>query len=74
MEWNARVLEDLVQRAAERCVPRTLRPKRGRAGEETSPPTRFFSRHPGCCGRTRAGALGKLLGEMNISTAKKQVL
>jgi hypothetical protein len=42
VEWDARVREDLVRRAAERCVTSTLRPKRGRAvdsSEEASPPT-----------------------------------
>jgi hypothetical protein len=39
VEWDARVREDLVQRAAERSVTRTLRPKRGQAGEEALPPT-----------------------------------
>ncbi len=39
VEWNARVRGDLVQRAAERCVTRALRPKRGRGDGEASPPT-----------------------------------
>ena len=34
VEWDARVREDLVQRAAEQCVTRTLRPRRGRGSEE----------------------------------------
>jgi hypothetical protein len=33
VEWDTRVREDLVQRAAEQCVTLNLRPRRGRAGE-----------------------------------------
>ena len=39
VEWDARVREDLVQRAAKRCVARLLRPRRGLMGTEASPPT-----------------------------------
>jgi hypothetical protein len=55
-EWDVRLRDDLVQQAAELCVTRILRPRRGRAG--ASPPRfpRFLSRHHGCCGRIRAGA------------------
>ena len=66
VEWDARVREDLVQRAAERCVTRTLKPKRGRAGEEASPPTLPLT-------ASWLLTLGKVLAEMKISTAKKQV-
>jgi hypothetical protein len=45
VEWDARVREDLVQRAAERCVTRALRPKRGRAGGRPRLP-HYPSRHP----------------------------
>ncbi len=38
VEWDANRREDVVQRAAELCLNRMLRPKRGRAGTEASPP------------------------------------
>ena len=74
VEWDARVREDLVQRAAKRCVTRILRPKRGRTEVEASPPmlpiTAAWMLRPNQ-GRS---TLGQVLGEMRISTAKKQVL
>jgi hypothetical protein len=36
VEWDTRVREDLVQRAAKRCVARLLRLRRGRMGAEAS--------------------------------------
>ncbi len=38
-EWDVRLRDDLVQRAAELCVNRILRPRRGQAGAEASTPT-----------------------------------
>ncbi len=74
VEWDAKVREDLVQRAAELCLNRTLRPKRGRAGTAASPPalplTAAWMLRP----NQGRDTLGKVLGGMNISTAKKQVL
>jgi hypothetical protein len=74
VEWDAKVREDLVQRAAELCLNRTLRPKRGRAGTAASPPalplTAAWMLRP----NQDRDTLGKVLGDMSISTAKKQVL
>jgi hypothetical protein len=39
VQWDARVLEDLAQRAAKRCVTRILRPKHERTGMEALIPT-----------------------------------
>ena len=74
VEWDARVREELVQRAAERCVTRTLRPKRGRAGAEASPPTLPLTASWLLQPNQGRSTLGKVLGEMKISPAKKQVL
>jgi ribonuclease HI len=74
VEWDTRVREDLVQRAAGQYVASILQPKRGRAGAEASPPALpltaswLLRLHQG------RSTLGKVLGEMKISTAKKQVL
>ncbi len=38
VEWDAKVREDFVQRAAELSLNRTLRAKRGRADTAASPP------------------------------------
>jgi hypothetical protein len=57
--WNgARVREDLVQRAAKRCVTRILRPKARSAGGRKWRPRLlcFLSRQLGCSDRIRAGA------------------
>jgi hypothetical protein len=59
---DSRVRQDLVQRAAELYLNRILRPKRGRAAAEASPPTLPLT------------VAWMLLGEMRISTAKMQVL
>ena len=74
VEWDTRVRDDLIQRAAEQCVTSTLQPKRGRAGAEPSPPALPLT--ASWLLRTDQGrsTLGKVLGEMKISTAKKQVL
>jgi hypothetical protein len=66
VEWNARVREDMVQRAAERCVTRTLRPKRERAGEEASPPTLPLTASWLLRPNQGRSTLGKVLGEMRI--------
>ena len=74
VEWDTRVRDDLVQRTAEQCVANILQPKRGRAGAEPSPPalplTASWLLRPDQ-GRS---TLGKVLGKMQISPAKKQVL
>jgi hypothetical protein len=74
VEWDAKVREDPVQRAAELCLNRMLRPKRGRAGTEASPPalplTAAWMLRP----NQGWGTQGKVLGDMSISTAKNQVL
>ncbi len=74
VEWDARVREDLVQRAAKRCVTRILRPKRGRTGVEASPPTLPLTAAWMLRPNQGRSTLGQVLGEMRISTAKKQVL
>ena len=74
VEWDARVREELVQRAAERCVTRILRPKRGRAGAEATPPTLPLTASWMLRPNQGRSTLGKVLGEMKISTAKKHVL
>jgi hypothetical protein len=72
--WDAKVREDLVQRAAELCLNRMLRPKRGRAGTEASlsalPLTTAWMLQP----NQGRDTVGKVLGEMRVSTTKKQVL
>jgi ribonuclease HI len=74
VEWDARVREDLVQRAAEQCVTRALRPKRVRGGGEASPPTLPLTASWLLRPNQGRSTLGKVLGEMQISPAKKQVL
>jgi hypothetical protein len=39
LEWDTSLREDLTQKAAEQCLSRALRPKRGRGGQEAVPPT-----------------------------------
>ena len=73
-EYDSRIREELIQRAAKLCVTRTLRSKCRRASQEGSTPalpltTTWMLRQ----GHGR-DLLGKVLGEMRISTAKKQVL
>jgi ribonuclease HI len=74
VEWNTRVLADRVQRAAEQYVASILRPKRGRAGAEPSPPALPLTASWLLRPDQAQSALGKVLGEMRISAAKKQVL
>jgi ribonuclease HI len=74
VEWDARVREDLIQRAAEQCVARILQPKRGRAGAEAAPPTLPLTASWLLRPNQGRSTLGKVLGEMRISPAKKQVL
>ena len=74
VEWDARVREDMVQRAAKRCVTRILRQKRGRTDVEASPPTLPLTAAWMLWPNQGRSTLGKVLGEMRISTAKKQVL
>jgi hypothetical protein len=73
-DGDTKVREDLVQKAAELCLNRMLRPKRGRAGAEASPPalplTAAWMLRP----NQGRDTLGKLLEEMRVSTTKKQVL
>ena len=64
----------LVQRAAEQCVARILQPKRGLAGAEAAPPTLPLTASWLLWPDQGRSTLGKVLGEMEISTAKKQVL
>jgi ribonuclease HI len=74
VEWDTRVREDLVQRVAEQCVTGILRPRRGRAGAEASPPALPLTASWLLRRDQGRSTLGKVLGEMKISTAKKQVL
>jgi hypothetical protein len=76
VEWDTRVREDLVQRAAGQYVASILKLKRGRAGAEASPPTLPCPLTASWLLRPNQGrsTLGKVLGEMKISTGKKQVL
>jgi hypothetical protein len=70
IEWDAKVREDLVQRAAELCLNRMQRPKRGRAGAEASSPplplTAAWILRP----NQGRDTLGKVLGEMRGSNNK----
>jgi hypothetical protein len=74
VEWDARVREDLVQGAAKRCVTRILRPKRGRTDLEASTPTLHVTAAWMLRPNQGRSTLGQVLGEMRISTAKKQML
>ncbi len=74
VEWDAKFREDLVQRAAELCLNRMLRPKRGRAGTEDSPPTLLLTSVWMLRPNQGRDTLGKVLGEMRVSTVKKHVL
>ena len=73
-EWDVRLRDDLVQRAAELCVTRILRPRRGRAGAEASPPALPLTASWLLRPNQGRSTLGKVLEEMKISAAKKQVL
>ncbi len=61
---------------AELCLNCMLRPKRGRAGTEASPPKLRVPLSAAWMLRPNQGrdTLGKVLGEMRVSTTKKQVL
>ena len=74
VEWDARLREDLVQRAAKCCVARLLRPRRGRRGAEASPPTLTLTAAWMLRPNQGRSTLGQVLGEMRISAAKKQIL
>ncbi len=65
---------ELVQRAAELCLNHTLRPKRGQAGTAASPPALPFTAAWMLRPNQGRDTPGKVLGDMSISTAKKQVL
>ena len=71
VEYDSRIREELIQRAAKLCVTRILRSKSRRASQEGSSPalpltTTWLLRQ----GHGRE-MLGKVLGEMRISTANK---
>ena len=74
VEWDTSLREDLTQKAAEQCLSRALRPKRGRVGQEAVPPalplTASWMLQPdqGLC------TLGQVLKTMKIGLAKKQLL
>jgi ribonuclease HI len=74
VEWDARVREDLVQRAAVQCVTRVLRRKEQRAGAEANslalPLTAAWLLQPDQGRET----LGRVLERMQPSTQKKQIL
>ena len=74
VEYDSRIREVLTQRAAKLCVSRIMRAKSGRASQEGSPPALPLT----ATWMLRQGhgreLLGKVLGEMRISTSKKQVL
>jgi hypothetical protein len=74
VEWDSRLRQDLVQRAAELYLNRILRPKRGRAAAEASPPTLPLTVTWMLRPNQGRDTLGRVLGEMRISTAQKQVL
>jgi hypothetical protein len=74
VESDARVREDLVHRAAKRCVARLLQLRRGRMGAEGSPPTLTLTAAWMLRPNQGRSMLGQVLGEMRISAAKKQIL
>jgi hypothetical protein len=74
VEWDARVRQHLVQRAAKRCVARLLRPRRGRMGAEALPPTLTLTAAWMLRPNQGRSMLGQVLEEMRISAAKKQIL
>jgi hypothetical protein len=77
VEYDPRVREELIQRAAKQRVSRILQSRRERASQEGSPPAPpVLSLTAAWMLSTDQGRelLGKVLGEMRISTAKKQVL
>jgi hypothetical protein len=72
VEWDARVREDLAQRAAKRFVTRILRPKRRRTDVEASSPTLPLTAAWMLRPNQGLSTLGRVLGEMRISTAAKK--
>ena len=74
VEWDASLREDLTQKAAEECVNRVTRPKRGRAGQEAVPPTLPLTASWLLRPDQGRSMLGQVLSKMGIGTAKKQVL
>jgi hypothetical protein len=63
-----------LQRAAELYLNRIIRPKRGRAAAEASPPTLPLTVAWMLLPNQGRDTLGRMLGEMRISTAKNRVL
>ena len=53
-EWDTSLRDELAQRAAEQCVSRVIRPKRGRAGRRRCR-LPCLSRHPGLIIEDRGG-------------------
>ena len=74
VEWDTQLREDLVQKAAELNLSSILQPKRGRAGAEAVLPTLSLTAAWMLQPDQGRSTLGKVLGEMQISSAKKQVL
>ncbi len=74
VEWDALGRDDLVQQAVKRCITRILRPKRWRTSGEALPPTLPLTAAWMLQQNQGWSTLGQVLGEMRISTAKKQVL
>jgi hypothetical protein len=74
VEWGRSLREELAQKAAEHCVSRTCRPKRGRGGQEAVSPalplTASWMLQPDQGWST----LTQVLKTRNIGTAMKQVL
>jgi hypothetical protein len=77
VEWDARVREDLVQRAAKRCVTSIFLPKRRRTGLKASPPTlpltAAWMLRPNQGRRTLGQVLGRCASPQ-LRICKKQVL
>ena len=74
IQWDARLREELVQRAAAQCMRRTLQPGRRRTGQEGEAPalplTAAWMLRPGQGRRL----LGKALEELAVSSKKRQVI
>jgi hypothetical protein len=72
VEWDTSLREDLAQKAAEQCLSRALRPKRGQAGQEAVPPTLHLTASWLLRPDQGRSTLGPVLEGMKI--AKMQVL
>ncbi len=74
VEWDTSLREDLTQKA-EQCLSRTLRPKRGRGGQEAVPPALPLTVTASWMLRPDQGrsTLGQVVKTMKIGSAKKQV-